>query len=375
MNNKNFWEFRNAADSGENAELILYGSISSETWYGDEVTPKAFSDELKALGDIPGLTVRINSGGGDVFAAFAIYNRLCDLRRKGCKVKAVVDGWAASAATIICMAADSISIPATAAFMIHDPAVGMYGSYKASELEKLSGELDTVKSAIISAYCRKTKKSVEDVSRLMSEETWYTGEEAVENGFCDVLITDDTPKVEDRGGHVFVNSVEMDRVPKEVLLRLSGSNTKTEKPAVIEDKAEGEPGATNKTTEKTEGNEMAEIRNVGDLRAAYPDFVKEIENDARAAERSRIKAIEDATVSGFEDMAQDAKFKDCTTAEDMAVKVLNKIRTQGASYLSDREKDAQNSGVSDVGSAPAPKNDEEDAEFDKALKTVFTDKK
>ena len=118
-----------------------------------------------------------------------------------------------------------------------------------------------------------------------------------------------------------------------------------------------------------------EIRNVSDLRAAYPDFVKEIENDARAAERSRIKAIEDATVSGFEDMAQDAKFKDCTTAEDMAVKVLNKIRTQGASYLSDREKDAQGSGVSDVGSAPAPKNDEEDAEFDKALSAVFTDKK
>lgn len=374
MKNKNFWEFRNAADSGENAELILYGSISSETWYGDEVTPKAFSDELKALGDIPGLTVRINSGGGDVFAAFAIYNRLSDLRRKGCRVKAVVDGWAASAATIICMAADSISIPAAAAFMIHDPAVGMFGSYKANELEKLKSELDTVKSAIISAYCTKTKKSAEDVSRLMSEETWYTGEEAVENGFCDVLITD-TPMVEDRGGHVFVNSVEMDRVPKEVLLRLSGSNTNTGKPADIFDKAKGEPGATSKTTEKTEGNEMAEIKNVSDLRAAYPDFVKEIENDARAAERSRIKAIEDATVSGFEDMAQDAKFKDCTTAEDMAVKVLNKIRTQGASYLSDREKDAQDSGVSDVGSTPAPKNDEEDAEFDKALSAVFTDKK
>ena len=121
---KRFWSFRNSSETGGDAELVLYGSISSTSWWGDEVTPKQFSDDLKALGDIQALTVRINSGGGDVFAAFAIYNRLLDLRKKGVKVSAVVDGWAASAATVICMGAEKISIPAAAMFMIHDPAVG-----------------------------------------------------------------------------------------------------------------------------------------------------------------------------------------------------------------------------------------------------------
>ena len=64
---KKFWQFRNqAADS---AELLLYGDISDSSWWGDEVTPKTFADELNALGTLTSLTVRINSGGGDVFAA------------------------------------------------------------------------------------------------------------------------------------------------------------------------------------------------------------------------------------------------------------------------------------------------------------------
>lgn len=67
---KKFWQFRNqAADS---AELLLYGDISDSSWWGDEVTPKTFADELNALGPLTSLTVRINSGGGDVFAAQTI---------------------------------------------------------------------------------------------------------------------------------------------------------------------------------------------------------------------------------------------------------------------------------------------------------------
>lgn len=70
--NKHFWNFQPA--SGDNPpELILYGDIASETWWGDEVTPRQFTEELDALGAVPEIVVRINSGGGDVFAANAIY--------------------------------------------------------------------------------------------------------------------------------------------------------------------------------------------------------------------------------------------------------------------------------------------------------------
>ena len=79
---KKFWQFRNqAADS---AELLLYGDISDSSWWGDEVTPKTFADELNALGPLTSLTVRINSGGGDVFAAETIGNLLEQPALTGC---------------------------------------------------------------------------------------------------------------------------------------------------------------------------------------------------------------------------------------------------------------------------------------------------
>ena len=107
--NKHFWNFQPA--SGENPpELILYGDIASETWWGDEVTPRQFTEELDALGAVPEIVVRINSGGGDVFAANAIYTRLKD---NTAKITVKIDGWAASAATIIAMATAS-KFPETA---------------------------------------------------------------------------------------------------------------------------------------------------------------------------------------------------------------------------------------------------------------------
>jgi ATP-dependent protease ClpP protease subunit len=105
---KKFWSFVAAADN-KPAELILYGDISSYSWWGDEVTPQQFNDDLIALGDVSEIVVRINSGGGDVFAANAIYTRLKDHKAK---IIVKVDGWAASAATIIAMAGDTIQIPA-----------------------------------------------------------------------------------------------------------------------------------------------------------------------------------------------------------------------------------------------------------------------
>lgn len=115
VKNKHFWDGSGAA-AGDNAapELILYGDIASETWWGDEVTPRQFTEELDALGAVPEIVVRINSGGGDVFAANAIYTRLKD---NAAKITVKIDGWAASAATIVAMAGDVIEIPGNGVFM------------------------------------------------------------------------------------------------------------------------------------------------------------------------------------------------------------------------------------------------------------------
>ena len=93
---KPFWKFQNVA--GDRAELLLYGDISDSTWWGDEVTPKQFAEDLDKLGAVSENTVRINSGGGDVFAAQAIGNQL---EQHPAAVTAKIDGLCASAATIL----------------------------------------------------------------------------------------------------------------------------------------------------------------------------------------------------------------------------------------------------------------------------------
>lgn len=100
---KKFWQFRNQAAGS--AELLLYGDISDSSWWGDEVTPKTFADELNALGPLTSLTVRINSGGGDVFAAQTIGNLL---EQHTAQVTARIDGLCASAATIIACHCDKV---------------------------------------------------------------------------------------------------------------------------------------------------------------------------------------------------------------------------------------------------------------------------
>ena len=204
--NKHFWNFQPA--SGDNPpELILYGDIASETWWGDEVTPRQFTEELDALGAVPEIVVRINSGGGDVFAANAIYTRLKD---NAAKITVKIDGWAASAATIIAMAGDSIEIPGNGVFMVHDPALGLLGYFNETELAKMTDELKVIKQSIVNAYTLKTGKDAADVAAIMAAETWYDGKQAVDAGFCDKLMFEDAETTVENAAKVVVNSVSLD---------------------------------------------------------------------------------------------------------------------------------------------------------------------
>lgn len=193
-----------ASQEGNTAELLLYGEISDYSWYGDEITPTEFNNDLKTLGAVEEITVRINSGGGDVFAAVAIYTRL---KEHKAKITVKIDGWCASAATIIAMAGDTIEISVGGIFMIHDPAAGVLGYYKADELKKIADELETIKQSIVNCYMTVSDKSEDEIKSLMTDETWYTGQEAVEAGFCTaVMFTEVQTEVED-AEKVIVNSI------------------------------------------------------------------------------------------------------------------------------------------------------------------------
>ena len=177
---KKFWNWvRNEAD-GERT-LYLYGPIAEETWYGDEVTPAAFKEELLA-GSGP-VTIWINSPGGDVFAAAQIYNMLMEYTGA---VTVKIDGIAASAASVIAMAGGEVHMSPVSMLMIHNPSTIAWGD--SAEMRRARHMLDEIKESIINAYELKTGLARPHLSRMMTAETWMNAHRAVELGFADKIM-------------------------------------------------------------------------------------------------------------------------------------------------------------------------------------------
>ena len=198
-----FWKFKNSADGA--AELLLYGEISDASWYGDEVTPKKFAEDLAACGG-KDLTVRVNSPGGDVFAAQAIYNQL---KAYTGNVTVKIDGMCASAATVIACAGETVIMPSNTIYMIHNPKSAMLGYYDAVQLGKVSDRLTSVKQTIVNVYMARVGNTLSEVQvkHKMDAEEWMTADKAKEYGFVDE-ITDEIP-IENRweDNLLIVNSV------------------------------------------------------------------------------------------------------------------------------------------------------------------------
>ncbi len=155
------------------AEIIIYGDI------GWDITAKEFSDELKALGDVKDITVRINSFGGDVFDGVAIYSRLID---SGADITVFIDGIAASAASVIAMAGKKIHIAEAGFVMIHDAWTMAMGN--AADLRKTAARLEAVSEQIAGIYQRRTGLELAKIREMMATETEFNAEQAVEFGFA-----------------------------------------------------------------------------------------------------------------------------------------------------------------------------------------------
>ena len=185
---KKFWNWIHD-DSGGRV-LRLEGPIDSDSFWGDEVTPQAFRDDLYAEeGDI---TLWVNSPGGNVFAAAEIYTMLRDYPGS---VTVRIASIAASAASVVAMAGNLVQISPTGMLMVHDPSTIAMGN--ARDMEKAISTLNEVKESIINAYAFKTGLSRNRISKLMSDETWLNAKKAVELGFADEILFENKPKPEE----------------------------------------------------------------------------------------------------------------------------------------------------------------------------------
>jgi len=146
---------------------------------GEGKDSQAFIDEVSALGDVSEIDLHINSEGGNVSDGIAIYNTL---KQHKAKITVTVDGTAASIASVVAMAGDTIIMPLGSTMFIHDPYTWVIGN--ADEMRWTADHLDKYKSSIMDIYQARTKLSRNKISQLMTDETTLTAQEAVDLGFA-----------------------------------------------------------------------------------------------------------------------------------------------------------------------------------------------
>lgn len=210
----------------EERTLYLNGVIADESWLDDDVTPQLFKDELNAgSGDI---TVWINSPGGDCVAAAQIYNML---KEYAGVVTIKIDGLAASAASVIAMAGDSVLMSPVSTMMIHNPSTIAMGD--SEEMRKTIQMLDEVKESIINAYEMKTGLGRRELSKLMDSEYWMNANEALEKGFADGILYWN----EDEDALIAAPAASMGYSPTQIqnsIMEKISAKCKIHKPAVTE---------------------------------------------------------------------------------------------------------------------------------------------
>lgn len=181
------------AKADNTADLYIYGDIG-ESWWAESVTAKAVVDQLNELdASVTAVDVYVNSYGGSVTDGLAIYNALRRKARAGVTVNTHNDGIAASIASLIMMAGDTVTMASNARFMVHAPWGGLYVTGNAVEVRKAAAEfadmLDGYSESMAKSYAAKTLRPQADMLALLTdgEDHWYSAEQAKAEGFIDTI--------------------------------------------------------------------------------------------------------------------------------------------------------------------------------------------
>lgn len=341
-----FWDFKNNALDGS-TDLFLYGELcSDEPWYTDDyVAYRQFIQELKEITSDT-IHLRINSPGGEVMAANAIFNQL---KECGKTVIAHIDGMCASAATIPLMAADRIIASCNAMILIHDPLVGLMGYYNTSDLADIVEYCDKIKSTIIATYrSRISDITEEEFSQLMTEERWLDANEAQEIGLVDEVAYSSFTDVTDKGKYLVVNSV---KIKKEYFKNIpancqNGMSIHRHMQSVNEKKRDK---GGNRHMDETEKNE---VETLDEMKQRYPEFCKAFEKEVKDKERKRLRDLDQISDSVPKDLLDKAKYEDPVDAKELAFRAILAEKKLGESYLADMRDDVKESKAGEVPASP-----------------------
>lgn len=315
---KKFWQLKNSVD-GSGSTLILEGPIASETWWGDEVTPQAFRDELKQITS-NNLTVQINSVGGDVWAGIAIHDALKEL---DAEVTVKVSGLAASIASVVAMAGDKIVMTPGSTMMIHRASMLAMGN--ADDMQKAIDMLETVEDGIVNIYAERTGQTKEAVKEMMDAETWMSAEKAVELGFADEVVK---PKKDEKLENAFTGNFafSMSATKESLDSYVSKVHEQAEKEAEAQAEADKKAEDIKKAEAEAEAaNKLKELK----MNEAETKVKLEAEAKQAADNEAKLQAQIETAVEGIVAKALPAQKRTEHKVSDTAIR-MNFVKQMGA---------------------------------------------
>ena len=365
------------SEDGKKVEVNLYGevveSIPTDWWTGEKVDGlfiegKQFLADLDTLDEAEEVIFHINSVGGDVEMGISIYNRIMAMNAK---TTTIVDGLAASAASIIAQAGDVRKISTGAQLMIHGASALLIGYYNAEEMKKTVNMLQSINKSVASVYASRSGADDEHILNMMKAEKWFTAEEAVNEGFADEIAgtEPDVENVKDKSDMLVVNGILQN------MRGLPMPNVAARGTVVL---SRGKEGTHDIELSQKTGEGRKETMTLKELMESQPELVEEIRNeaakniqgnadkavaDALDAERKRMMEIDSiAQAVGDSTLVNKAKYEEPMDAAQLALVAMKAQQAQGDTYLAARSRETEdakgiigtaNSGMEDTVAADA----------------------
>lgn len=376
----------NKAKDGKKANVNLYGeiveSVPTDWWTGEKIDGlfielDGFLKDLETLSEMDEVSFYINSVGGDVYAGISIFNKIRSLKAE---TTTVVDGLAASAAAIVAQAGDKRQVSVGSQTMIHTASAGLIGYYNRQELKKVDNTLKSIDKSLAELLSDRTGREQDEIMTMLTKTTWMTADEAVSEGFADEVINKSEPvvdRVDDSMTYV-INGIPhtFGNMPLPAFKTVG-----TFAPAQTEVSNGSGPVDIEHNPSSHKEEESMDVK---ELKAAYPDLVDEIMEEAKAtaqtenveavknavdeavkAERERMKQIDSVAQTVGAELVNEAKYgENPMSASELALKALQNQQAMGAEYLRNRREEQDASHVNDVTATPVSGSEEDTAEKD-----------
>ena len=334
MKNKPFWSVKNLSEGTEKEEIEVkvYGEIVNIPCWDGDVSANSLKREIDKYPNAKKISVRINSPGGDVFEAQAIYNIL---KNHPAEVEVHIDALAASAATLIASAGNKIIMYNNALFMIHNPWTWATGEEK--DFIKKANLLATIKETLLNVYETHTTATREEISDMMNEETWLTADEALSYGLIHEVVPCKAKEEDVEEVQNFVREQIMGNYknfPKDKFKNLFAS-LKEPKNSIV-------ALSDNKIVEENEEEEVV-MNSIEELKEKYPEIynqaVKQGVEEGTIAERARLQSIDN--LKGDLTILNKAKYEEPKDAGAVAIELNAKNeeeRTKMQAEIANKEK-------------------------------------